>query len=114
MLQWRHKNIEHTRAGSAGFDVYPILPLVRACLAVVNAAHRTLVLAEDARPHGLVLAPQFNVTERISGGVLDADRIEEIEEQLQKHTLKWERWPCESEKHWYEELKICRLGCFAN
>ena len=119
VLQWRHKNIahqamDHTRAGSAGFDVYPFLPLARAYWAVVNSAHRTLLLAEGVGLHELVPVPQFNVTERISGGILDSDRSEDIEERLQKHTLTWERRLRESETQWYEGLRVSRRSSFAN
>ena len=114
VLQWRHKNIAHqdidrTRAGSAGFDVYPILPLVRAYWAVVNAAHRALLFAEGAGLYDLMPVAQFNVTERISGGALDPDRIQDIEERLAKHTSKLECWLRASETSWYDELKLSRL-----
>ena len=119
VLQWRHKNIahqdlDHTRAGSAGFDVYPFLPLARACWAVVNSAHRALLLAEGEGLHGLVPVPRFNITEGISGRILGSDRIEDIEERLRTHTLTLERWLRESETRWYEELRVFRRARVAN
>lgn len=115
VLQWRHKNIAHqdidrTRTGAAGFDVYPLLPLVRAYWAVVNAAHRTLLLADGEGLHNLVPVAQLNVTERISGDALDRDRIEGIEERLLKQTSRLECWLRESETRWCDELKVSRLG----
>ena len=115
VLKWRHQHIAHqdtgrTRDGAAGFDVYPMLSLVRAYWAVVNAAHRTLLLADGGGLHNLVPIAQFNVTERISGGALRPDAIKEIEEGLLQQTSQLECWLREAETRWCNELKLFRLG----
>ena len=60
---WRNKYVAHQdarrmRAGLAGYEVFPMRPLVRACWAVMVAAHRVLLLADGSGLHGLYPPPR--------------------------------------------------------
>ncbi len=111
--EWRdtavaHQDMRHTRAGSAGYDVFPILTLVRAYWAVITALHRVLLLAEGSGLHGLLPTAQFSVAEEIGGGALEPETVEAIDERLTLHSAKWERLLRKSEQRWYLELNETR------
>jgi len=110
---WRNKYVAHQdarrmRAGLTGFEVFPLLPLVRAYWAVMQAAHRVLLLAEGSGLHNLYPVPQFSVAEGLSAGRLDRDQRDNIEEDLMAHSARWERLLRDSEEGWYRELKALR------
>ena len=74
--RWRNKNVAHQdarrlRRGLAGYEVFPIRPIVRAYWAVMVAARRMLLLADGSGLHGLYPTPQFSIAEELSGGRLD-------------------------------------------
>ena len=55
--KWRNKYVAHQdrrqmRLGLAGYEVFPIEPLVRAYWSVMMAAHRVLLLANGSGLHG--------------------------------------------------------------
>ena len=103
-----HQDMRQTRAGSAGYDVFPVWPLVRAYWAVMTAVHRVLLLAEGTGLHGLFPTAQFSVTEELSGGALDPATVEAIDERLALHSVKWDRLLRQSEQRWYLELNETR------
>ena len=77
--KWRNKHVAHQdmrqmRMGLAGYEVFPIMPLVRAYWAVMMAAHRVLLLADGSGLHGLYPTPQFSIAKELSGGKLTAVR----------------------------------------
>ena len=111
--EWRdttfaHQDMRQTRAGSAGYDVFPIWPLVRAFWAVMTALHRVLLLAEGTGLHGLVPTPQFSVVEELSGGALDHATVRAIDERLALHSVKWEHLLRQTEQRWYRKLSDTR------
>lgn len=111
--EWRNKYVAHQdarrlRAGLAGYEVFPIKPIVRAYWAVMQAAHRVLVLAEGSGLHNLYPVPQFSVAEGLSAGRLDRRQRDVIEEDLMAHSARWERLLRDSEQGWYRELKARR------
>ena len=106
---WRDTNVAHqdireTRMESAGYEVFPMKPLVRAYWAVMKAAHRVLLLADGSGLYGLYPTPQFSVAQALSGGKLDQDQTDTIEEQLMAHAQKWDRLLRDTEERWYGEL----------
>ena len=110
---WRDKNLAHqdmsqTQVGSAGYDVYPMRPLVRAYWVVMKAAHRALLLAEGTGLHGLYPIPGSSVTLELSGGKVDVRQTEIIDERLLVHSTKWDCLLKQAEQRWYRELKALR------
>ena len=110
---WRNKYVAHRdarrmRSGLAGYEVFPIKPVVRAYWAVMMAAHRVLLLADASGLHGLYPMPQFSIAKAMSGGRLDRDQTDIVEERLMAHSLRWERLLQRSEEGWYRELKALR------
>ena len=105
-----HQDMRQTRAGSAGYDVFPIWTLVRAYWAVMAALHRVLLLAEGTGLHGLFPTAQFSVTKELSGGVLDPATADAIDERLVLHSVRWDRLLRQSEQRWYLELNETRRG----
>ena len=111
--EWRnttvaHQDVKQTRAGTAGYDVFPIWSLVRAYWAVMKAAQRVLLLADGAGLHDLYPTPQFSVAQELSGGRLDTSETETVDERLLAHSLKWERLLRQAEQRWYRELSETR------
>ena len=111
--KWRNKYVAHqdarrVRAGLAGYEVFPIGPIVRAYWAVMMAAHRVLLLADGSGLHGLYPMPQFSVAKELSGGRLDRCQTDIIEERLMAHSRKWERLLQQSEEGWYRELNALK------
>ena len=107
--KWRNKYVAHQdmrqmRMGLAGYEVFPIKPLVRAYWVVMMAAHRVLLLADGSGLHGLYPTPQFSIAKELSGGRLDRGQTDVIEEHLMAHSQKWERLLRQSEDGWYREL----------
>ena len=110
---WRNKYVAHQdarrlRRGLAGYEVFPLQPLIRAYWAVMMAAHRVLLLAEGSGLHNLYPVPQFSVAEGLSAGRLDRGQRDTIEEDLMAHSARWERLLRDSEEGWYRELKALR------
>ena len=110
---WRHGFVAHQdarrlRRGLAGYEVFPIGPIVRAYWAVMMAAQRVLLLADGSGLHGLYPTPQFSVSEELSGGRLDRGPRDCIEERLMVHSEKWERLLRRSEERWYLRLRAAR------
>ena len=106
---WRNKYVAHQDAGRmlaglAGYEVFPIRPIVRAYWAVMMAAHRVLLLAAGSGLHGLYPTPQFSVAKELSGGRLDCGETGIIEERLMAHSQRWERLLQQSEERWFREL----------
>ena len=111
--KWRNKYVAHQdarrmRRGMAGYEVFPMKPLVRAYWAVMMAAHRVLLLADGSGLHGLYPMPQFSIAKELSGGRLDRCQTDIIEERLMAHSQRWERLLQQSEEGWYRELKALR------
>ena len=96
------------RLGLAGYEVFPIEPLVRAYWAVMMATHRVLLLANGSGLHGLYPTPQFSVAKELSGGVLNRGQTDVIEEHLKDHSQRWESLLRQSEEAWYRELSDSR------
>ena len=96
------------RAGLAGYEVFPIKPLVRAYCAVMMAAHRVLLLADSSGLHGLYPTPQFSIAKELSGGRLGRCRRDIIEERLMARSQRRRRLLQESEEGWYRELDALR------
>ena len=110
---WRNKYVAHQdarrmRAGLAGYEVFPIKPLVRAYCAVMMAAHRVLLLADSSGLHGLYPTPQFSIAKELSGGRLGRCRRDIIEERLMARSQRRRRLLQESEEGWYRELDALR------
>ena len=110
---WRNKYVAHQdvrrmRAGLAGYEVFPMRPLVRAYWAVMVAAHRVLLLADGSGLHKLYPTAQFSVAQELSGGRLDRCQTDIIEEHLMAHSQRWERLLRQSEEDWYRELNALR------
>ncbi len=110
---WRNKHVAHQdmrqmRMGLAGYEVFPIKPLVRAYWAVMMAAHRVLLLADGSGLHGLYPIPQFSIAEELSGGKLDRAQTDVIEDRLMAHSQKWEKLLRQSEDGWYRDLNRSR------
>ena len=95
-------------AGLAGYEVFPIRPIVRAYWAVMMAAQRVLLLADGSGLHGLYPTPQLSVAEGLSGGRLDGCHRDIVEKRLMAHSQKWERLLRQSEEGWYRELSAMR------
>ena len=113
LLMWRnghiaHQAMEQTRAGSSGYEVYPMRPLLRAYWAVMKAMDRTLLLSEGMGLHGLYPIPQFSVAHELSGGRLDEHQIEAVDEMLLAHSDKWNGLLVKAEGRWYEEMRELR------
>ena len=111
--EWRNKYVAHQdarrmRAGLAGYEVFPIKPLVRAYWAVMKAAHRVLLLADGSGLHGLYRTLQFSIAKELSAGRLDRCRRDNVEETLMAHSDRWEGLLRKSEEGWYRELKALR------
>ena len=109
---WRNRTVAHqdrrnTRAGDAGYDIFPIKPLIRAYWSVIRATHRVLLLAEGAGLHGVLPTPQFSVAGTLSGGILSPEQTATIDERRQTHSERWERLLQQAEERWYREL--CEL-----
>ena len=96
------------RRGLAGYEVFPMKPLVRAYWAVMMAAHRVLLLSDGSGLHGLYPTPQFSIAKELSGGRLDRCQKDAIEERLMDHSQRWERSLQQSEEGWYRELNALR------
>ena len=112
--EWRHGFVAHQdarrlRRGLAGYEVFPIKPIVRAYWAVMMAAQRVLLLADGSGLHGLYPTPQFSVSEELSGGRLDRGQRNIIEERLMAHSQRWESLLRQSEEGWYRELNALRV-----
>ena len=110
---WRNKYVAHQdarrmRRGLAGYEVFPVMPLVRAYWAVMMAAHRVLLLAAGSGLHGLYPTPQFSIAKELSAGRLDRCQRDIIEERLMAHSQRWQRLLQESEEGWYRELNALR------
>ena len=105
-----HQDMRQTRAGSAGYDVFPIWTLIRSYWAVMTALHRVLLLAEGLGLHGLLPTAQFSVTEQLSGGALDPATVEAIDERLARHSAQWDHVLRQTEQRWYQELNETRRG----
>lgn len=111
--KWRNKYVAHQdmrqmRMGLAGYEVFPIMPLVRAYWAVMMAAHRVLLLADGSGLHGLNPTPQFSIVKELSGGKLDPGQTDAIENQMMAHSQKWEMLLRQTEDGWYRELNGSR------
>lgn len=111
--KWRNKYVAHQdarpmRMGLAGYEVFPIKPLVRAYWAVMMAAHRVLLLADVSGLHGLYPTPQFCIAKELSSGRLDRCQTDIIAERLMAHSQRWERLLRQSEEGWYRELTVLR------
>ena len=111
--EWRntmvaHQDVRQTRAGTAGYEVFPIRPLIRAYWAAMKATHRVLLLADGVGLHGLFPTPQFCVTQALSGGRLNSGEVGAIEERLLAHSLRWEHLLRQAEKRWHRELNETR------
>ena len=111
--EWRNKYVAHQdarrmRAGLAGYEVFPLRPLVRAYWAVMMAAHRVLLLADGSGVHGLYPTPQFSIAEELSGGKLDRGQTGVIEDRLMAHSHEWEKLLRQSENGWYRDLNGSR------
>ena len=111
--KWRnkhvaHKDIRQMRMGLAGYEVFPIEPLVRAYWAVMTAAHRVLLLADGSGLHGLYPTPQFSIAKELSSGRLDREQTDVIEDRLMAHSRRWESLLRQSEDAWYRELNDSR------
>lgn len=112
---WRNKNVAHqdirqTRMGLAGYEVFPIAPLVRAYRAVMTAAHRVFLLADGSGLHGLYPTPQLSIAQEMSGKKLDRRQAEIIEGRLMAHEQRWEGLLRQSDERWYRELRGWRRG----
>ena len=110
LLTWRnwhiaHQAMEQTRAGSSGYEVYPMRPLLRAYWALMKATDRTLLLAEGMGLPGLFPTPQFSVTHELSDGKIGEGDVAAIDEKLMTHSEKWDRLLAQAEERWYEELR---------
>ena len=110
---WRNKYVAHQdarrmRRGLAGYEVFPMKPLVRAYWAVMMAAHRVLLLSDGSGLHGLYPTPQFSIAKELSGGRLHRCQRDAIEERLIDHSQRWERLLQQSEEGWYRELNALR------
>ena len=110
---WRNKYVAHLdarrmRAGLAGYEVFPMRPLVRAYWAVMVATHRVLLLADGSGLHGLYPTPQFSVEKEMSGERLSRCQADLIDERLMAHAQRWERLLQKSEERWYRELSALR------
>ena len=111
--EWRntavaHQDMRQTRAGDAGYDVFPIPLLVRAYWAVVKAAQRVLLLADGGGLHGLFPTPQFSVAHALSGGRLGPGEADIIDERLLAHSQRWDGLLRQAEQRWYRELRETR------
>ena len=114
LLTWRnwhiaHQTMEQTRAGSSGYEVYPMRPLLRAYWAVMKALHRTLLLAEGMGLHGLFPTPQFSVTHELSNGKIGQGAVVAIDEKLMTHSNTWNRLLEKAEERWCEDLRKQRM-----
>ena len=110
---WRNKHVAHQdmrqmRMGFAGYEVFPIKPLVRAYWAVMTAANRVLLLADGSGLHGLYPTPQFSIAKELSGGRLDCEQTDIIDDRLTNHSQRWEILLRQSEDAWYLELNDSR------
>ena len=110
---WRNKHVAHQdarwmRRGLAGYEVFPMKPLVRAYWAVMMAAHRVLLLSDGSGLHGLYPTPQFSIAKELSGERLHRCQKDAIEERLMDHSQRWERLLQQSEEGWYRELNTLR------
>lgn len=111
--EWRdmavaHQDVRQTRAGEAGYVVFPIRTLVRAYWAVMKATHRVLLLADGRGLHGLAATPQISVAEALSGGRLDPGEVEIIDDRLLAHSGRWDGLLRQAELRWYQELREMR------
>lgn len=111
--EWRntvvaHQDIRQTRAGDAGYDVFPIRLLVRAYWAVMKAAQRVLLLADGSGLHGLFPTPQFSVAQALSGGRLGPEQTDPIDERLLAHSQRWDGLLRQAEQRWYRDLREAR------
>ena len=111
--EWRntvvaHQDMRQTRAGDAGYDVFPIRLLVRAYWAVMKAAQRVLLLADGGGLHGLFPTPQFSVAQALSGGRLDPRETDLIDERLLAHSQRWDGLLRQAEQRWYRDLREAR------
>ena len=111
--EWRntavaHQGMRQTRAGDAGYDVFPIPLLVRGYWAVMKAAQRVLLLADGGGLHGLFPTPQFSVAQALSGGRLDPEETDPIDERLLAHSQRWDGLLRQAEQRWYRELREAR------
>ena len=111
--KWRNKYVAHQdrrqmRLGLAGYEVFPIEPLVRAYWSVMMAAHRVLLLANGSGLHGLYPTPQFSIAKELSGGRLERGQTDNIEERLMAHSQRWESLLRQSKDTWYRELNDSR------
>ena len=111
--KWRNKYVAHQdshqmRLGLAGYEVFPIKPLVRAYWAVMMAAHRVLLLANGSGLHGLYPIEQFSIVKELSAGGLDRGQMDVIGEHLMLHSQRWESLLRRSEEAWYRELNHSR------
>lgn len=111
--EWRDRYVAHQdrrqmRLELAGYEIFPIKPLVRAYWAVMRAAHRVLLLASGSGLHGLYPTPQFSLAEELSGEGLDREQTDVIDELLMAHSQKWNSLLRQSEDAWYRELTDLR------
>ena len=110
LLSWRnwhiaHQAMEHTRAGSSGYEVYPMRQLLRAYWAVMKAMDRTLLLAEGFGLPGLYPTPQFSVAHELTGGKIAEGHVTAIDEKLMTHSETWNRLLAKAEERWYDDLR---------
>ena len=107
--KWRNKSVAHQDinqlcSGSTVYDVFPILTIIRAYWAVMVTLHRVLLLTTGTGLYGLYPKTQFSVTKILSGETLDCTKVEFIDDQLTRHSVKWDCLLHITEQRWYKEL----------